>query len=230
MQATDRNNLCKLQNKPGNEYVYIVYGTKPFKPSNQREYVTDYAGIFETKTDAKQVAKCLNKIFTQLQNDKWIFTEKYTTRRANIYSEQSSNNANKYIVQGGFFSKMPLDLSTRYKEWILRITSTKQDAEKIVENFQNTSEYTYKYKKYRINDILPTMYLDDYTILEHQKHFKHVMDELGNIPRAQKTRRDLRRGARENKNILYSDSSDSEDESKYKKVTKRSLLHTPRKK
>ena len=73
------------------------------------------------------------------------------------------------------------------------------------------------------------MYLDDYQKKIHHKKFKHVMNELESHPRAQVTRRDTRKLARDNPNILYSDSSDSEDDSKYPSggVTRRSLLHTP---
>ena len=55
-----------------------------------------------------------------------------------------------------------------------------------------------------------------------------IMD--GIYPHTQKSRRNLRRESRENKNILYTDSNDSENESKYSKTTKRSMLHTPTRK
>ena len=71
------------------------------------------------------------------------------------------------------------------------------------------------------------MYFDDYNKTLHHKKFKHVISELKNFPQAQASRQDLRRLARKSSNVLYSDSSDSEDDAKYKRVTKRSLLHTP---
>lgn len=78
--------------------------------------------------------------------------------------------------------------------------------------------------EYRTNDILPTMYLSDYNQVHHHKQFKHVVKHLQDMPHAKKMRQDMRRLARENSNIIY---SDSEDDTKYKRVTNRSLLHTP---
>ncbi len=58
----------------------------------------------------------------------------------------------------------------------------------------------------------------------HSRKFRHVMTDLSSFPKSQSSRRDLRRLARNNPGVLYTDSSDSEDESNYRNVTSRSLL------
>lgn len=250
MEQANRSKLCKLQNKPG-EIIYILYERR-ISPKNA---IQDCAGVFDTKQDAKQVAKCLNDIFSKLDDKQWklgpssynvskVYVTKYKNDRY-IYDSDSDSGSEsddpeielKYEVSAVFIgitkhqsvkSERVTFISRSFQvlEQIRqeRIASYIKYEEK--EDERNGIKYDWKIIKYRTNDILPTMYFDDYHIKTHKKKFKHVLNELKDMPHAQANRRQLRRGARE-KLFEYSDSSDSEDDTKYKRVTKRSLLHTP---
>lgn len=251
MQQTNRSKLCKLQNKPG-EIIYVLYE----RHISSRNVIEDCAGIFDTKQDAKQVAKCLNDIFSKLDDKNWKnlkngpslynVSKVYITEEIGDYfnydsgseSESDSEIELKYEVSAifiGINNKPPSIKSERVTHISRSFQVLEQIRQKLIANHIKYSEKDYERRgikldwkiiKYRTNDILPTMYFDDYHIKDHKKKFKHVLNELKDMPHAQANRRQLRRGARE-KLFEYSDSSDSEDDTKYKRVTKRSLLHTP---
>jgi hypothetical protein len=145
----------------------------------------------------------------------------------------------KYEVTAMFYTKPNHELKTVKSEWVIDISKSFKTLERerqekeayYIKNYQKHNEmrgvkHEWKIIKYRTNDILPTMYFDDYHIKNHKKNFKRVINELKDFPQAQANRQQMRRAARE-KLFQYSDSSDSEDDTKYKRVTKRSLLHTP---
>lgn len=257
MQQANRSKLCKLQNKPGGKDVYILYeiDTKPF---TKYSMISDFAGLFDTKHDAEQVAECLNNIFSKLSDKHWrlksynvekvYFFESISERVYNPdnfddygdyhFSDDSDSDDEpekyKYEVYGNFYSKFDKDreLESYKTEHILAISKSLKSLENRrqtqIAKYKKYPNLEFKITKYRTNDILPTMYLEDYNKTLHHKKFKHVINELKDMPHAQANRKMLRRAARE-KLFEYSDSSDSEDDTKYKRVTKRSLLHTPNK-
>lgn len=232
MTSPNRSKLCKLQNKSKGNDVYLLYtdriGKKMKTPSNRR-IRKDFAGVFDNKNDAQQVADCLTNIFSKLHDDEWELKYPY-----HVYEYRVDNTTPKYSVLGTYQSRN--DLKTYRVQHVQYIVSTLQNAKKIV---QDNAIFKYKIAKYRMNDILPTMWLEDYDKTLHTRKFKHVMNELKDFPQAQQSRQNLRRSVREVPGLLYSDSSDSEDESNYTRFkpnsalgmkTNRSLLHTPPKK
>jgi hypothetical protein len=229
MQQIDKSKLCKLQNKPGGEDLYILYETRRMASGK----IIDIAGIFDTEHDAEQVAECLNNIFSKLDDEIWQLVKPYRVRkvylrdrRGNIFvNNVAERNSFKYGVDGIFRIKTKNILHK--VEWIIAISKSQQNLEKYVKSQYSGGEYELTIIQYQTNDILPTMYFDDYNKALHQKKFQHVMDHLKDIPQAQTKRQNLRRFARENPGVAYSDSSDSEDDTMYKHVTKRSLLHIP---
>ena len=210
-------------------------------------YIDDFAGVFDNKNDATKVAKCLSNIFTRLQrnkNNKWkldgqykaiYFNRHYQPLFQSPYQHDFLNQEQPhYAVIGKFIINPKISVPPfKYKrDCIYGIYQSEEHAEARIRSYRSDSYMNTNakmtIKKYKINDILPTMYLDDYNaMVDHQKRFKHVLNELEDIPRAQKARREFRKETRNMDNILYSDSSDSEDESKYSKISNRSLLHTP---
>lgn len=249
MQQANRTKLCKLQNKPGGEDIYILYACK-IEPFTNTSKIVDYAGIFDTSHDARQVAECLTNIFSKLNDKHWKLSGRYSLIRylnagAGVFEEYQNGDISgidkrlfKYGVRGFFTAtddNNKHELKSFKSEVVIGISKSlksleaKQKAVMTMVNSMNNGGISYNLKiiKYRINDILPTMYFDDYNKILHHKKFKHVISELKDFPQAQANRQNLRRLARENPNIAYSDSSDSEDDVNYKRVTKRSLLHTP---
>jgi hypothetical protein len=238
MQQAQRSKLCKLQNKPGGEIIYIVYQNLT-QDSKSIRYgiINDFAGIFYTKEDADQVAECLNNIFSKLHDEKWELTKPYASRRTNVTSSDTPfwivESSFKQKIQGPFKAQKILIKTTSKQLATNTLIKSKRGTRNSVPVFTESNgrlirvePVDYRIVQYRINDILPTMYLDDYNKTLHLKKFKHVINELKDFPQAQANRQQLRRAARENL-FQYSDSSDSEDDTKYKRVTKRSLLHTP---
>lgn len=255
MQNSERVKLCKLQNNPGGEDVYIVYTT--YNSNNPKEvrlisslrkftnkpnhHLQDFAGLFDKKEDAEQVAKCLNNIFSKLHDDNWVLLRPYKIRT--VFSESYDVRRRQYndILQRKYsvisvFSNIDPSKKPFKQQHIVGYANTRQDAQKTIQEYKELfKDVDYQIVNYKTNDILPTMYIDDYNKKLHQKKFKHVINHLKDIPHAQANRQQMRRAARENL-LQYSDSSDSEDESNYKRMTpksalgtktKRSLLHTP---
>ncbi len=214
MQQEQRSKLCKLQNKPGGETVYIVY-ENIIRDSKYilRGIVNDFAGLFNSKEEADQVATCLNNIFSKLHDEKWELFKPYTSRR-----ELSEKTV--WAVESSF--KQTIQAPFKVQK-LLMITFLKQRAK----YFVKYTDKNYKIVEYRINDILPTMYLDDYNKTLHNRKFKHVINQLADMPSAQKNRQWMRRTARKYQDttprLTYDDSSDSEDESKWKEITGQSL-------
>lgn len=227
MMSPNRTILCKLQTelKKPKHYVYILYSTiDHLNVPTRRGARDDFAGLFDNKEDAEKVAECLTNLFSKLQSDEWRMGSPYTVW--DIYFKHgifvSAPSApvvpHKYGVIGVFASIHPL--SYYRTQQIHSVSSTEHEAQTILNNLKQSTSNKLKIIKYRVNDIVPTVFLDDYV---NTKTFKHVMNELKEIPKSQHSRRNLRRNARESKLIQYSDSSDSEDESRYKSVTSRSL-------
>lgn len=243
MQQANRTKLCKLQGNPRGKTIYILY-TNRMEDFKQRSQIIDFAGLFETEHDANQVADCLNNIFSKLNDNHWRLSGGYIVtpyiETDGIFEQDEEGldeqGEKKYCVRGMFQAKGGFSKLKQYKsETVLDISKSLKTLENIKKyktewyktNVSGGHKYEFKIIQYRTNDILPTMYFDDYYMTYHHEKFKHVMSELSDFPHAQKTRQNLRRLNRENPGILYSDSSDSEDDTKYKRVTKRSLLHTP---
>lgn len=253
MQQANRTKLCKLQNKSGGEDVYILY-TCNMEPFTNGSRIVDYAGIFDHAHDARQVAECLTNIFSKLTDKHWKLSGKYSLIRyldtGRVFEEYPGGNdiqgidrrLFKYGVKGTFSATENDPELKSYKSEVvigipksLKVLEEKQKAVSAMMNSMSKKVFKFKIIKYQTNDILPTMYFDDYNKTLHEKKFKHVINQLKDIPHAQANRQQLRHGARENL-FEYNDSSDSEDDSNYTRFTSksalgtktsRSLLHTP---
>ena len=120
MQQANRNKLCKLQNKPGGEDVYILYETITSLFTNTSN-IQDFAGIFDTKHDAEQVAECLTNIFSKLNDKHWkassysvskIYFDEHARGTYDLGSDYESDDDDsigrlyKYQVTGWFTSKI----------------------------------------------------------------------------------------------------------------------------
>jgi hypothetical protein len=187
MQVSERTKLCKLQNNSeglSGDIVYILYIT-----SMSNNVLVDFAGMFDTRKDAVQVSECLNNIFTKLQDKHFKLSSLYKPckiyfshpedKKHDVFKPfvQKANNMFKYCVQGVYKSKN--NVSHKIQK-IVALTFSKQDAEIIQKRYTNNLG---KIIKYKVNDILPTMYLDDYNNHIHPRQFKHIINELKKFPR-----------------------------------------------
>jgi hypothetical protein len=234
MTSPDRRKLCKLQtsSKGKQDIVYIVYANgDEQKKIPRRHGREDFAGIFEKRDDAYRVAECLTNIFSKLHDEQWQLYGEYKVQtvyfnKIGIYTPSAES---RYSVVATYLTRQPV--SHCRIQIIYALSHTEQEAQTFLNEIQEIDkDYNdFRIMKYRMNDIMPTMFLDDYDKSKHSKKFKHVMNALKDIPRSQHSRREFRRGVRESKNISYYDSSDSEDDARpvRRPVTNRSLVHTP---
>ena len=257
MEQTNRSKLCKLQNKPGEYiYILYETITSPIDVQcSINDCAGLFDTRQDAQQVANCLNNIFSKLNDT--NWKWhpyevhkMFLNEHT-RDIYAYGSGSSNDsmsssdpdsdseftrrAFKFQVIGDFTCKPGNVLKSYKRDWVRYISKSFKTLEQLrkEKNDDEKNYYTkieekreWKIIKYRTNDILPTMYLDDYHIKTHKKKFKHVMEHLQDLPHAQAQRREMRRAKRE-KLLQYSDSSDSEDDTRYKRVTNRSLLHTP---
>jgi hypothetical protein len=194
-----RNKICKI-NKDG-PIVYIVYvkvtNILPISAKdNDGLGKIDYAGVFTNNQDANYVIDCLNKIFSwyHVYDDQYKFASPYTVERIDGYK-----------VVSGYYTMIGNVGRRKYEtERILAIVTDKTQLARVKQEVQAklTDEFKNKLKmksslnnssklhviptihvqRYRINDVMPTMNLDDYSISQHKEHLKAIADELYTYP------------------------------------------------
>ncbi len=82
-------------------------------------------------------------------------------------------------------------------------------------------------RRYRVNDVMPTMSMNDYDINLHKKRHDEVVEHLAQLPGSKGNKSFTLERARHNPYVTFnaSDSSNSEDESRWKGITDKSLMH-----
>jgi hypothetical protein len=195
-----RNQVCKIdKNGP---MVYLVYvkvtNILPIsKKDNDGLGKIDYAGVFTSNPDAYQVTDCLNKIFSwyHVYDDKYKFASPYMVERIDGYK-----------VVSGFYQMIGNIGRRKYEtERLLAIVTDKTQLSRIKQEIQQSllaDEFIHELKmksspnnvsklhviptvhvqRYKINDIMPTMHLDDYSISQNKEHLKAIVNELYTYP------------------------------------------------
>lgn len=197
-----RHVICKVKNPPNNDMIYIIYvkltNHLPITRSeNDGLSKYDFAGVFTTEKDAKYVVKCLNKIFSWFQN----YNNDYKLKRKYRTYHWRSRNAGLFSVDG--FYRMMGDVAPEefIQEIVIDIAKDKQILNRIVTyNATHVRNYVHTItdnplvrakihqdpqlhvKRYRTNDVMPTMNLDDYDLEKHHERLKIISEELQKYP------------------------------------------------
>ncbi len=226
MSSQQRDVICKVEGADRNNTVFLLY----IKTSNKNRMeaahpnnmlTLDTAGYFTRQVDAQNVADCLNRLIPlNLINGKYRrWTNYYVQLQDRLHSVRA------WYETVGIFEPHEYVI-----EVIISVAKTKAklDYRKVASFFENSQPELLVegpfIKQYAVNDIMPTMHLDDYNMINHKERFDKVVEHLKLLPGSHDTRRRGRILHRKFPNIIqHSDSSDSEDESKWKGVTDRSL-------
>ncbi len=227
MNALRRNEVCKVKSDQ-NDIIFLLYVTttnrNPIQGSEEHS-VLDTAGYFTSETDALNVAECLNRLIP-LHHVYGIY------KRVTPYVVSLENNYRHiwYDVSAWYDTVGHLEPREYASDIIFSIAKTKQQLNYTgARKWMNHNDVTFivkgpYIKRYRVNDIMPTMSMNDYDLINHKERFNEVVENLKLLPGSHDTRRRGRMLHRKIPNIIqHSDSSDSEDESKWKRVTGRSL-------
>ena len=204
-----RNQVCRV-NKDG-PIVYLLYlkftNHLPLSKNetNAANGITkfDLAGVFQTKKDAEYVCDCLNKIF------KWCHVYDKQYRMDSPYWVDEMNNY--YIVRGYYKMFGDVGRKKFMTERLLHIVTDKSQLEDYKKMSLNHllgnnlnhllgNKYWYLRKifptnvnkfhvestihviRYKLNDVMPTMNLDDYSIQRHKQHMNIIINELYKYP------------------------------------------------
>ncbi len=223
MNSQQRDVVCKVQGADRNNIVLILYlkfsNNHPIEgPTNT---IIDTAGFFTRQIDAQNVADCLNRLIPLNQiNGKYRRVGDYVADRA----------YRLYTVRAWYESVGNFEPHEHTDDLIISVAKTKnqlnyREVKFLMENTNANFHIDGPFiKRYVVNDVMPTMHLDDYDLSKHKQRFKEVLSHLMDIPGSKQNRQELRRGSREQPHhISHIDSSDSENESNYKKTSARSL-------
>lgn len=200
--TSQREKVCKIDKDGPIVYILYVNITNIFPISANENKLGfskyDYAGIFQKWTDADYVADCLNKIF------KWyhVYNDQYK-----LSSPYGVTKINNYYVVDGFYTMIGAVRRKQFlNEQILTVVTDKNDlqrqkelwAQKLPTMIRGMLTRTYPHSEdmyhklyaeptihvmqYRLNDVMATMNLKDYNILQHKKHLKKITNELYKYP------------------------------------------------
>ena len=234
MSSPQRDVICKVKDADKNNTVLLLYMKQSNKnrleakhPEDTVAYnrvIFDIAGYFTRQIDAQNVADCLNRLIPLEQiNGKYRRLSDYYVQ---LQSRTLYNVSASYEAVGNFAPHEYVD------ESIISIAKTKAQLnyKQVNSFFKNANPEMLVegpfIKRYVVNDIMPTMHLDDYDLINHKERFNEVVEHLSILPGSQQTRKMGRMLNRttQKPHIAYSDSSDSEDESKWRGITDRSLM------
>ncbi len=98
--------ICALKTPLGNRRVHLVYSKYtnilPIAKTKTTRgiFKDDIAGIFTLKSDAENVARCLNNLFIPLSiyDEKYVLNSKYFIMERNIYNQRDNTHSIAYIV------------------------------------------------------------------------------------------------------------------------------------
>lgn len=196
-----RNQICKINKNGSIVYLLYVKFTNHVALSEQENKVgrgitkNDYAGVFESRQDANYIAECLNKIF------KWYHVYDNQYKLESPYWVKKMGNF--YVVDGHYRMIGNIGRKKFMTELLVSIVSDKRELQhakeqcfnhvknnldlylrKIFPNDINKihMEPTIHVARYKLNDVMPTMNLDDYSIEKHKKHVQLITNELLKYP------------------------------------------------
>jgi hypothetical protein len=223
MNSQQRDVVCKVQGADRNNIVLILYlkfsNNHPIEgPTNT---IIDTAGFFTRQIDAQNVADCLNRLIPLNQiNGKYRRVGDYVADRA----------YRLYTVRAWYESVGNFEPHEHTDDLIISVAKTKKQLNyREVKFFMENTHANFHIKgpfikRYVVNDVMPTMHLDDYDLSKHKERLKTVLSSLTSVPWSKQSRQELRKASRAiPQHISYVDSSDSENESNYKKTSARSL-------
>lgn len=212
-QSSPSRKICQIH-RDNRELVYLVYKTLSCKQLNCKNTVPkenrtiwdshdyyfaprrflkeDYAGIFTTKKDAEQVAQCLNNIFLNVKDPNYKLYE-YRVYGINL---DENNDKKLYMIIGTWEQIRKLPLEELKYDVLVGITSTYKNACDVKKQderqfgtfgaFDPYFNYKRGIKRYYLNDVMPTMNLDDYDVEKHKERMKIITDELVKYPQKKK--------------------------------------------
>lgn len=193
-----RSQVCKL-NKEG-KMVYLLYtkytNIEDITEKENRGYRTlikhDYAGVFETYDDAQAVVDCLEKIFKHhhIYNDQYVL-DSYTP-------VHTGRNTGYYTVMGIYKMIGAVKRGTYVDENLLAIVTNKDDLPRVKQSLLDSliDQSSTKIQRdpqihvmrYKLNDVMPTMNLEDYNMETHKENLKTVIKELYKYPHNKHTK------------------------------------------
>lgn len=188
-----RNVICKIDRPNDTDIIYIIYvkltNILPIKCSRDHGLrKDDCAGIFSNREYAKHISECLNKIIS-IRDDRYKLHVHY-----HVIPHKTGDKQTKYHVMGTYYTTGDIKKNEYTNEIIIGTATNKAELDNI-KNYASGRNYnTYiqypsvlpkiyqepqiHVKRYRMNDVMPTMNLDDYDLDNHKKHLKIITNEL----------------------------------------------------
>jgi hypothetical protein len=197
-----RNVICKVQDSKFPKKMYILY-IKGHYTSTSVVNMTDYAGFFSDYKDAHFVKKCLNGLFLNIHDDKWVISPGgYTIRVADMNDVIGNvTNHDVYIVESDYTSKNPLSASQYTIENVIALTDNRFEIKNLIAKYkQRVGDFSswgpvydkhndawiqfepkIHIKEYYINDVMPTMYITGYDGNKHKEHIRQIRKGLARV-------------------------------------------------
>ena len=180
--------LCQIHHQNKN-FVYLVYTTV----QEIIEEKKDFAGLFTSREDAEKIAKCLNKIFKNINDPMYKLDSEYNVQlyvnghNDGYFPVHFDNVPGKrlYSVQGYYYTKKHYSGIIEVIQSIVNTLEEARKQKKEIEEDIGTGTKVH-IKKYYLNDVMPTMNLDDYDIEKHKENMKIITDELQKYPQRKK--------------------------------------------
>lgn len=208
-QLPPSKKVCQISNQ-NKKAVYIVYKTvttlsPAVKP--HRFYKRDYAGIFTSREHANKIAACLNNIFLNVKDPTYYLATKYKITDVDSGYEVTGFYYNKKeLVQPVEDVIITVTSSLKGARNELEASRLEYERDRVFKNtlhpdgsirttraiLHNNGAGMYDFKidfhmiKYYLNDVMPTMNLNDYDLDKHQQRMKIITDELVKYPQRKK--------------------------------------------
>ena len=201
-----RHVICKV-NSEVNDLIYIVYikftNTMPLKFGDPKRGLVkeDCAGVFSTRQYAQDVADCLNKIFSLNR----YYDNRYQLVRPYSVIVGSAHRI-YYLVVATYIIRGYIRPNEYTREIVVNVAENKTTLNRMKENYRNFGPMNFRnfsfpsideypadvrskirldpplpqvnVKRYRLNDVMPTMNLDDYDLTNHKRQLKTITTEL----------------------------------------------------
>jgi len=130
---------------------------------------------------AKHISECLNKIISTREID-----DRYKLHGHYHVLPYKTGDKQTYLVMGTYCTTGDIKKDEFTREIIIGTATNKAELDNI-KNYTSGRTYNIIYmeypseihvKRYRMNDVMPTMNLDDYDLDNHKKHLKIITNEL----------------------------------------------------
>jgi hypothetical protein len=233
MQSLQRDTICKVNADRTNQVLllYVKFtNIQPLQDTDDEDddvtiNMTDTVGYFTTQAIARNVAECINRLIPVHH----VFDGKYKLVLPYV-SFRPAHSKRLWCVVGMY---KPVGYFAPHKftnEIVLSVAETKEKLNyETLDHLPNNNNNLHVdgpyIKRYVVNDIMPTMSMDDYDLSKHRSRLKTVLSHLMDVPWSKKSRQELRREARASGGLIsHIDSSDSENSDNYKPISQRSLF------